>query len=223
MPVLWLVLVSGTSGFCRFRLGAGSDCLPWGPPSWTGSEIGPRDWIWSGFVAIAGCRLAGHSPGTARFRRFWIGVCCFRSSLRWCSRTDSEIGRRIRNQSAHGMWTFRRVRQGVAEYCGSRVMRAGFAYSAGRVSGLNRESGDNIGFSPCGGVVIAVVLACLGFGNYGIPPFLDWCGLRPLPDRLFPRTGSEIGPRDWIWSGFGAVAGLAAGWSQSGNRGIPPF
>ena len=36
-------------------------------------------------------------------------------------------------------------------------------------------------------------------------------------------TGSEIGPRDWIWFGFGAVTGLAAGCSWSGNRGIPPF
>ncbi len=33
--------------FRRFRMGAGGDCLPWGPPSWTSSEIGPRDWIWS--------------------------------------------------------------------------------------------------------------------------------------------------------------------------------
>ena len=36
-------------------------------------------------------------------------------------------------------------------------------------------------------------------------------------------TSSEIGRRDWIWFGFGAVTGLAAGCSWSGNLGIPPF
>lgn len=47
LPARWPVLVSGTAGFSRFRLDAGSDRLPWGPPSWTSSEIEPRDWIWS--------------------------------------------------------------------------------------------------------------------------------------------------------------------------------
>ena len=36
-------------------------------------------------------------------------------------------------------------------------------------------------------------------------------------------TDSGIRVRDWVWSDFGAVAGLAAGWSWSGNRGIQPF
>lgn len=36
---------------------------------------------------------------------------------------------------------------------------------------------------------------------------------------LIRGFGCEIG----FWSGFGAVAGLAAGWSWSGNRGIPLF
>ena len=36
-----------TTVFHRFWMDTGGDCLPWGPPSWTSSEIGPRDWIWS--------------------------------------------------------------------------------------------------------------------------------------------------------------------------------
>ena len=65
LPARWLVLISGTAGFCRFRLDAGGDRLPQGSPSWTGSEIGPRDWIWSDFGAIAGS-AAGWSQSRNR-------------------------------------------------------------------------------------------------------------------------------------------------------------
>lgn len=116
---LWAVAVCGRGGSRGLNLESGAK-IGFGPTS------GPRP-VW---------RLAGRGPGTAGFRRFRIGVCCFRSSLRWCSWTGSEIGCRIRNRSARGMRTFCRVWQGVAEYCGSRVMRAGFAYDVGRVGGL---------------------------------------------------------------------------------------
>ena len=77
--------------------------------------------------------------------------------------------------------------------------------------GLIRKSGTDIGFDPSVAAESAVFLIdriskALGFRCFRLDTGVDRLSLAPLS-----WTDSGIRVRDWIWSGFGAVAGLAAG------------
>ena len=93
--------------------------------------------------------------------------------------------------------------------------------------GLIRKSDTEIGFGPrrtLGSVCARlhdrpiIINEPRYSGGVGLARVVGVCR-----SGSYPWTSSEIGPRDWIWFGFGAVAGLSAGWSWSGDRGIPTF
>lgn len=85
-----------TAVFRCFRLCAGGDCLSQAPLSWTGSEIGPRDWIWSGFGAVVGSAAGCSWSGNRRIPLFpdWCGLRPLPDHL--FSWADSGIERRNR-------------------------------------------------------------------------------------------------------------------------------
>ena len=96
MLLYWLVLVSGTTGFRRFWIGVVCDrcrtaCFR-GLVRRLDLEIGfgPASGPWPVW------RLAGHSPGTAVFRRFRMSADCGRLPDRLFPWTDPEIGHRNR-------------------------------------------------------------------------------------------------------------------------------
>lgn len=123
-------------------------------------------------------RLAGHSPGTAGFRRFRMSADYGRLPDCLFPRTDSEIGHRNRIRAEENT--------GIA------------VCPAARLVGDDQRT---------------AVFRCfrLAVGGGG------------LRQGRLPWTEPGIGGQDWIWSDFGAAAGLAAGWPRSGDRRVPPF
>ena len=88
-----------------------------------------------------------------------------------------------------------------------RVDAVGTVCRSGRYLWTSSEIGRRDWIWSGFGAVAGLAAGCSWSENRGIPPFLDWCGLRPLPNRLFLWTDSGIGPRNRIRSLHGCVIG----------------
>ena len=154
-------------------------------------------------------RLAGHSPGTAVFRRFRMSADCGRLPDRLFPWTDPEIGHRnrIRYEGNTGISVCPAVRpaghhQRTAVFRRFQIGSGGDCLPQLPLSrGPVRRSGLEIGFGPFEGVVIAVVLACLVSRTAGFRRFRIDGDCVCLPDCLFPWIGSRIGHRNRIRAG----------------------
>ncbi len=170
-----------TAVFRYFRLCAGGDCLSQAPPSWTGSEIGRRDWIWFGLGAVAGLTAGWSWSGNRRILPF-LDECGLRSLPdRLFPWTDSEIGHRyrIRAEGNIGISVCPAVRP-AGHHQRTTVFHRFWMDTGGDClpqlplsRGPVRRSGLEIGFGPCGMLVTGDVMTYTGFGNRGISPFLD--------------------------------------------------
>ncbi len=151
-------------------------------------------------------RLAGHSPGTAGFRRFRMSADCGRLQDRLFPWTDPEIGHRnrIRAEGNTGISVCPAVRpaghhQRTAVFRRFQIGSGGDCLPQLPLSrGPVRRSGLEIGFGPFEGVVVAVVLACLVSRTAGFRRFRMGADCVRLPDCLFPWIGSRIGRRNRI-------------------------
>lgn len=201
-----------TAVFRYFRLCAGGDCLSQAPPSWTGSEIGRRDWIWFGLGAVAGLTAGWSWSGNRRILPF-LDECGLRSLPdRLFPWTDSEIGHRyrIRAEGNIGISVCPAVRpaghhQRTMMFRLSWLARFAGTRGGGRPDGPVRESDAGIGSGPrASGVAVGMPYVWIaGFGacrrRYHGVPDVDWNQPCVIPGTACaPRARSRWPVCRWL-------------------------